>query len=46
MASKKAAPSGHFGGTCYHPVFVFNQLGDVERCACDLITSIALIVGA
>src|SRR6516225_5134959 len=22
-----------FGCTCYHPVFVFNQLGDVERCA-------------
>jgi len=25
--------NGHFGCTCYHPVFVFNQLGDVERCA-------------
>jgi hypothetical protein len=24
---------GHFGCTCYHPPFVFNQLGDVERCA-------------
>jgi hypothetical protein len=23
----------HFGCTCYHPLFVFNQLGDVERCA-------------
>ena len=22
-----------FGCTCYHPLFVFNQLGDVERCA-------------
>jgi len=21
------------GCTCYHPLFVFNQLGDVERCA-------------
>jgi len=25
--------NGHFGGICYHPLFVFNQLGDVERCA-------------
>ena len=25
--------NGHFGCTCYHPVFVFNQLGDLERCA-------------
>src|SRR6185436_15932467 len=24
--------NGHFGCTCYHPLFVFNQLGDVERC--------------
>ena len=23
----------HFGCTCYHPLFVFNQLGDLERCA-------------
>jgi hypothetical protein len=28
-----SAYDGHFGCTCYHPVFVFNQLGDVERCA-------------
>ena len=27
------AHNGHFGCTCYHPLFVFNQLGDVERCA-------------
>ena len=26
-------PHHHFGCTCYHPLFVFNQLGDVERCA-------------
>jgi hypothetical protein len=25
--------NGHFGCTCYHPLFVFNQLGDVEVCA-------------
>jgi hypothetical protein len=24
--------NGHFGCTCYHPLFVFNQFGDVERC--------------
>jgi Transposase DDE domain group 1 len=28
-----SARNGHFGCTCYHPLFVFNQLGDVERCA-------------
>jgi hypothetical protein len=26
------AYNGHFGCSCYHPLFVFNQLGDVERC--------------
>ena len=25
-----AAYNGHFGCTCYHPVFVFNQFGDCE----------------
>jgi hypothetical protein len=28
-----SAYNGHFGCTCYHRLFVFNQLGDVERCA-------------
>ncbi|MBW1907213.1 MAG: transposase, partial [Deltaproteobacteria bacterium] len=23
--------NGHFGCTCYHPLFLFNQDGDVER---------------
>src|SRR5262249_45445924 len=23
---------GHFACTCYHPLFVFNQFGDLERC--------------
>jgi hypothetical protein len=23
--------NGHFGCTCYHPLFVFNQFGDLER---------------
>ena len=25
------AYNGHFGCTCYHPLFLFNQLGDLER---------------
>jgi hypothetical protein len=32
-AAASSAYNGHFGCTCYHPLFVFNQLGDVERCA-------------
>jgi len=28
-----SAYNSHFGCTCYHPLFVFNQFGDVERCA-------------
>src|ERR687883_1398653 len=28
-----SACNGHFGCTCYHPLFVFNQFGDLERCA-------------
>src|SRR5229473_3110050 len=28
-----SAYNGHFGCACYHPLFVFNQLGDLERCA-------------
>jgi hypothetical protein len=24
--------NGHFGCTCYHPIFVFDQFGDLERC--------------
>ncbi len=27
------AYNGHFGCTCYHPLFVFNQFGDLERSA-------------
>jgi len=26
-----SAYNGHFGCTCYHPLFCFNQFGDVER---------------
>src|SRR5277367_291211 len=27
------ADNGHFGCTCYHPSFVFNQFGDLELCS-------------
>jgi hypothetical protein len=27
------AYNGHFAFTCYHPLFVFNQFGDLERCS-------------
>src|SRR5450755_2693366 len=30
---ENTAYNGHFGCTCYHPLFVFNQVGDLERCA-------------
>jgi hypothetical protein len=32
MAAGGERLHGHFGCTCYHPLFVFNQLGDLERC--------------
>jgi Transposase DDE domain group 1 len=25
--------NGHYACTCYHPLFVFNQFGDLEHCA-------------
>ncbi len=28
-----SAWNGHFACTCYHPLFVFNHFGDLERCA-------------
>ena len=28
-----AAWNGHFGCACYHSLFVYNQHGDLERCA-------------
>jgi hypothetical protein len=27
-----SAWNGHFGCTCYHPLFLFNQFGDLECC--------------
>src|SRR5271165_4080796 len=32
-AQEGSAYNGHFGCTCYHPLFVFNHFGDLERCA-------------
>ena len=32
-AQEGTAYNGHFECTCYHPLFVFNQDGDLERCA-------------
>jgi hypothetical protein len=26
-----SAYNGYFGCTCYHPIFCFNQFGDIER---------------
>jgi hypothetical protein len=25
--------NGHYACTCYHPLFLFNQFGDLERCS-------------
>jgi hypothetical protein len=30
---KNSVWNGHYACTCYHPLFVFNQFGDLERCA-------------
>jgi hypothetical protein len=32
-AQEGDAYNGHFACACYHPLFVFNQHGDLERCA-------------
>ena len=32
-AQEGSAYNGHFGCTCYHPLFVFNQFDDLERCS-------------
>jgi hypothetical protein len=33
MASENSVWNGHCACTCYRPLFVFNQFGDLERCA-------------
>jgi hypothetical protein len=37
--------NGHYACTCYHPLFVFNQFGDLERCALRPATCTALMAG-
>ena len=32
-AQDGTAWNGHFGCNCYHPLFIFNQFGHLERCA-------------
>jgi hypothetical protein len=29
----RVGPNGHYECACYHPLFVFNQCDDLERCA-------------
>ena len=41
-----SAYNGHFGCTCYHLLFVFNQLGDLERSALRPGTASASMIGA
>jgi len=33
IRQEKSVWNGHYGCTCYHPLFVFNQFGDLERSA-------------
>ena len=44
-AQEGSAYNGHFGCTCYHPLFVFNQLGDLERCALRSATCTVPTIG-
>jgi Transposase DDE domain group 1 len=30
---EKSRWNGHYECTCYHPLFLFNQFGELERCA-------------
>ena len=41
-----SAWNGHFRCTCYHPLFVFNQFGDLERCCSVPATCTAPTSGA
>src|SRR4051794_14225902 len=43
-AQEGSAWNGRFRRTCYHPLFVFDQVGDLERCA--RATSTAPTIGA
>src|SRR5262245_25997833 len=37
--------NGHYACTCYHPLFVLNQFGDLERVLCVPATCSALTAG-
>jgi hypothetical protein len=37
--------NGHYSCTCYHPLFLFNQFGDLEAARCVPATSTAPMVG-
>ena len=39
------AYNGHFGCDCYHPLFIFNQDGDVSGRYCARVTSTAPMTG-
>jgi hypothetical protein len=41
-----SAYNGHFNRTRCHPLFVFNQFGDVERCAPRPATCMVPMAGA
>jgi hypothetical protein len=41
---EKSVWNGHFSRTCYHPLFAFNQCGDLERCCKKLIKIGAKVV--
>jgi hypothetical protein len=35
--------NGRYECTCYHPLFVFNQFGDLERCASGRTAAMNLV---
>jgi hypothetical protein len=37
--------NGHYACTCYHPLFVFNQFGDLDAALCVPVTCTALTAG-
>ncbi len=45
-AQQGSAWNGHFRCACYHPLFLFNPFGDLERCPCGRATSTAPRAGA
>jgi hypothetical protein len=37
--------NGHYACTCYHPLFVFNHFGDLERCGADGTARLQIVRG-